>query len=1133
MILDGIQKMKSKVITASWFMLPIMAVLMTGCGDSDGNRNRLSRSGKNVTITGTVEVSKQYSPIQGAECRFVELQGDEISTAFADADGQYTLEVPVDVEGEILCLPIGYTSLALSAYCSTRGRSSGDRMERQNVTNLSNIAAMIVASEAPADPIARSSELLDRLSKGQDNDLNLVAELSEKLFMAMLHNDLDIGFSGGDGSQSLVDGGGICGQVNTGLAASPLSTARCEFIAVDDLGSDRSALYHGALADFWGDGRLSRPDLQGIHQQINDTYDGHQQEIVDALKRVFPNGVGQPYVGTTDAVGDYFLAIPPDIPGYVCCTPPDQARMMLATYVPGRSKNEILSGQDVTPATTVHAFQIASRLLSDTWYAPLDIPATKENFIQNIAGLEIEMLQNGGAVAGFELKPGMTPANREVGLGAFSATALFNTLYQNQLNVDFPAVLENFFQEQRLTTESLTAQGVEADTAQACSAIVADAIAHAEADLDTQMSQALSTAQINVTVLEKPGGPPVSGVEVTTSSGSSRCIGCNTVTDDQGRVTLFLQALPNELEDIGLKFRSVLATRFFWITPLANVDIEVYLTPSAFELKISGNENFYAWQMEDHFEADGSGVVTSHDGLIECEISEGSGFFYDSTNNCYEHVASNTPIILTALPSASSDFVRWQGSACSGTNPTCQVTMDKEQKIVALFTPKCEEKLYRVWPVYRSFAASENAFSITTNYPHSCGQMSAAPHADWISIVEYEDWDNTYFEISENLEDGPRTANFFYGGHLVTIAQDGLQCTIADYGINPVTTRFESVGGTGTIDVRAQATCPWQAAVEDDWITITSSATGSGNGRVTYSVAENTGTPRGGYITIAGTQHLVVQTDAAANAMPALTIQNTGGGSGTVGCFQHYRFKGQKNSLEKDFACNFKDGYASGKCNMLYAPDTEITLQAWGDMDSSSIFYNWAGSCSGTYDECILNMDRMHTATARFVVSDQADLAIRTFRTSDPYLPVGTPLCFSTMKDGYFASNYLYCPFHTEFNIENRGVEDAQDFSIGFYISIDANISTNDTLLAHGRLIVPGLKAEEQFSFITVSENDRKMWAPADFPLGPAYLGILIDEFNEVEEDNEINNSYSIPIYLVDDLDAYHLRSTDLINKDN
>ncbi len=68
----------------------------------------------------------------------------------------------------------------------------------------------------------------------------------------------------------------------------------------------------------------------------------------------------------------------------------------------------------------------------------------------------------------------------------------------------------------------------------------------------------------------------------------------------------------------------------------------------------------------------------------------------------------------------------------------------------------------------------------------------------------------------------------------LTVATEADGCL---YSISPLSESFDSTGGTGSVTVTAPAGCPWSAASNRRWITITSESTGSGSGTVTYSVA--------------------------------------------------------------------------------------------------------------------------------------------------------------------------------------------------------------------------------------------------------------------------------------------------------
>jgi delta-60 repeat domain len=84
----------------------------------------------------------------------------------------------------------------------------------------------------------------------------------------------------------------------------------------------------------------------------------------------------------------------------------------------------------------------------------------------------------------------------------------------------------------------------------------------------------------------------------------------------------------------------------------------------------------------------------------------------------------------------------------------------------------------------------------------------------------------------------------------------GGSCT---YTIVPTSIVAPAGGTTGTITVTAGTSCAWTATSNVPWATITSGASGSGNGTVGYAVSANTGAPRTGTLTIAGQTFTIEQ----------------------------------------------------------------------------------------------------------------------------------------------------------------------------------------------------------------------------------------------------------------------------------
>ena len=99
---------------------------------------------------------------------------------------------------------------------------------------------------------------------------------------------------------------------------------------------------------------------------------------------------------------------------------------------------------------------------------------------------------------------------------------------------------------------------------------------------------------------------------------------------------------------------------------------------------------------------------------------------------------------------------------------------------------------------------------------------------------------------------------------------------------------------------------------------------------------------------------------------------------------------------------------------------------------------------------------------------------------------------------------------HIELAIRNSGTDDAGTFSVGYYVSSDANITTADTLLDGGRKFVEALSSGSTISLTLFSGAE----IPSSVRSGPAYLGVIIDEADDVGETNEANNTETEAVVL-------------------
>jgi sugar lactone lactonase YvrE len=148
--------------------------------------------------------------------------------------------------------------------------------------------------------------------------------------------------------------------------------------------------------------------------------------------------------------------------------------------------------------------------------------------------------------------------------------------------------------------------------------------------------------------------------------------------------------------------------------------------------------------------------------------------------------------------------------------------------------------------------AAGRSGSVTLTTADGCG-WSATSNATWIHVNDPTSGTGATtinFTIAPNPSSFGRTGTISISGRTFTVIQAGVACS---YSISPGTASFPAAGGTGIVDVGAPEGCTWTAMSNVPWVTISSGASGSGSGKVNYSVSPNTTTsPRATTITVAG-----------------------------------------------------------------------------------------------------------------------------------------------------------------------------------------------------------------------------------------------------------------------------------------
>ncbi len=119
-----------------------------------------------------------------------------------------------------------------------------------------------------------------------------------------------------------------------------------------------------------------------------------------------------------------------------------------------------------------------------------------------------------------------------------------------------------------------------------------------------------------------------------------------------------------------------------------------------------------------------------------------------------------------------------------------------------------------------------------------------------------------HYSVAANSSTNPVPGTMTIAGNTFTVNQAGAaapgECTFT---LNPTTITLPAKGGKKSVSVKAVGTdCTWTAVANDSFITITAGASGTGNGKVSFTVPGNTNTTAlSGTITIAGQTFMVNQ----------------------------------------------------------------------------------------------------------------------------------------------------------------------------------------------------------------------------------------------------------------------------------
>lgn len=186
---------------------------------------------------------------------------------------------------------------------------------------------------------------------------------------------------------------------------------------------------------------------------------------------------------------------------------------------------------------------------------------------------------------------------------------------------------------------------------------------------------------------------------------------------------------------------------------------------------------------------------------------------------------------------------------------------------------------YTVSPQTKDVVSGSSELAVSVSAPAGCS-WSSSSSTSWLSFSGGSSGAGAGFvaiAVAANTTTSNRSASVTVAGAPVTITQSGLTCS---YSLTPTSASAPAGGGSATVSVTAATGCSWTAVSPASWLTMTSGASGTGNGTVSYTTAANTSpSARTAALSIGG--KTVTITEAGTSCVYGLSPTSTAVGSGS------------------------------------------------------------------------------------------------------------------------------------------------------------------------------------------------------------------------------------------------------------
>jgi len=185
---------------------------------------------------------------------------------------------------------------------------------------------------------------------------------------------------------------------------------------------------------------------------------------------------------------------------------------------------------------------------------------------------------------------------------------------------------------------------------------------------------------------------------------------------------------------------------------------------------------------------------------------------------------------------------------------------------------------YSISPGSQSMTASGGTATVNVTTSNWC-TWTAVDGDPWVSITSGASGtgNGTVMLNAAANGGGARSSTATIAGQPFVVSEPAASCAIT---LSPSTVSFTTAAGTSNVAVSTGSWCTWTASSSSPWLTISSAASGTGNGTVTLSAPANSGAPQSATVTVNGQTVAVSQAGAV---LPATWSSQDVGSTGKAG----------------------------------------------------------------------------------------------------------------------------------------------------------------------------------------------------------------------------------------------------------